>query len=367
MNMVFTLLITVFYIIFEAIGLLGNLLVITTIFLESRFHVMRYVALASLAVSDFLYLILVPSFRIASMVQGRWPFGEMLCYLNPNFARYFYFNTILHLIVVSYDRYLAIVKSPLTYDGTISTAKKVSLVINWIVPIPFFITPILRGRKFHYNPLVFKCEEGLWSSPSSSENTSDGAKAMLFSIFLIVLPLLVIVFFNWSVYKTAKTHINACKIQVESVSGLEESQQRRQEMIRRKAERRAAADVNIIVVSFFLCFLPPWICGLLRNFAGSVKVPAEATLITDGCFMVSAFCNPLIYSIRKRDFRASVKNLLRRFGQFWGDRNLIGVNNWKLKEKSLCWDSTSRDDFVWSRNRGTQRRLFPNEAARLKG
>ena len=337
MNMVFTLVITVFYIIFEAIGLLGNLLVITTIFLESRFHVMRYVALASLAVSDFLYLILVPSFRIASMVQGRWSFGETLCNLNTNFARYFYFNTILHLIVVSYDRYRAIVKLPLTYDGTISTAKKVSMVISWIVPIPFFITPILRGRKFHYNPLVFYCEDGLWSSPSSSENTqSDGAKAMLFSIFLIVLPLLVIVFFNWSVYKTAKKHINACKIQVESVSGLEESQQRRQEMIRRKAEGRAAADVNIIVVSFFLCFLPPWICGLLRNFAGSVKFPAEATLITDGFFMVSAFCNPLIYSFRKRDFRASVKSLLRRFGQFGGDRNVIGVNNWKLK-KSLCW------------------------------
>ena len=160
MNMVFTLVITVFYAIFETIGLLGNLLVITTILLDSRFHVMRYVALASLAVSDFLYLILVPSFRIASMVQGRWPFGEMLCNLNTNFARYFYFNTILHLIVVSYDRYRAIVKSPLTYDGTISTAKKVSMVISWIVPIPFFITPILRGRKFHYNPLVFKCEEG---------------------------------------------------------------------------------------------------------------------------------------------------------------------------------------------------------------
>ena len=321
MNMIFTLVITVFYIIFEAIGLLGNLLVITTIFLETRFHVMRYVALASLAVSDFLYLILVPSFRIASMVQGRWPFGEMLCQLNTNFARYFYFNTILHLIVVPYDRYRAIVKSPLTYDGTISTAKKVSMVISWIVPIPFFITPFLRGRKFHYNPLVFYCEEGLWSSPSSSENTSDSAKAMLFSVFLIVLPLLVTVFFNWSVYKTAKTHINACRIQVESVSGLEESQQRQQEMIRKKAERRAAADVNIIVVSFVLCFLPMWICGLLRNFARSVKVPAEATLITEGCFMVNAFCNPLIYSFRKRDFRASVKKLLRRFRQSGGVNN----------------------------------------------
>ena len=162
-------------------------------------------------------------------------------------------------------------------------------------------------------------------------------KQWFFSIFLIVLPFLVIVFFNWSVYKTAKTHINSFKIQVESVSGLEESQYRQQqEMIRRKAERRTVADVNIIVVSFFLCFFPTWICGLLRNFAGSVKVPAEATLITNGCFMVSAFCNPLIYSFRKRDFRASVKSLLRRFRQSGGDRNVIGVNNWKLK-KSLYW------------------------------
>ena len=108
---------------------------------------------------------------------------------------------------------------------------------------------------------------GCGRHPSTSENTSDGAKATIFTIFLIVLPLLIIAFLNWSVYKTAKTHINAFKIQVESVSGLDESQQRQQqEMIHRKAERRVAADVKIIVVSFFLCFLPPWICGLLRNF-----------------------------------------------------------------------------------------------------
>ena len=62
---------------------------------------------------------------------------------------------------------------------------------------------------------------------------------MIFSIFLIVLPLLVIVFFNWSVYKTAKTHINSFKIQIESVSGLEDSQQRQQqEMIQRNSHHR---------------------------------------------------------------------------------------------------------------------------------
>ena len=146
MNMVFTLVITVFYAIFETIGLLGNLLVITTILLDSRFHVMRYVALASLAVSDFLYLIFVPSFRIASMVQGRWPFGEMLCNLNTNFARYFYFNTILHLIVVSYDRYRPIVKSPLTYDE-----RQFFAVESFIITHSYFIAR--RGCGRHRLPL----------------------------------------------------------------------------------------------------------------------------------------------------------------------------------------------------------------------
>ena len=109
--------------------------------------------------------------------------------------------------------------------------------------------------------------------------------------------------------------------------------------------------------SSVLCFLPPWISGLLRNFAGSVKVSAEATPITDGCFMVSAFCNPLIYSIRKRDLRASVKSLLRRFGQFGGDRNVIGINNWKLKN-SLCWKKVLQE-MTWYQETGAPNDVFP--------
>ena len=64
-NMVFPQVLAAFLALFDAIGLPGNLLVITI--LETRFHVIRYILLASLAVSDFLYLILVNSFRIASI------------------------------------------------------------------------------------------------------------------------------------------------------------------------------------------------------------------------------------------------------------------------------------------------------------
>jgi len=153
--MFFFQVIAVFHACFNVIGLPGNLLIILTIFLERRFHVMRYILLASLAMSDFLCLILVNTFRIASIAQERWLYGQTMCFLNPFFVRYFYLNTVLHLIAVSYERYKAIVKSPLTYDGTITKSSVVLMALIWIFPIPFSIGPFLGFGNYIYNPDVF--------------------------------------------------------------------------------------------------------------------------------------------------------------------------------------------------------------------
>ena len=119
----------------ESTGLPGNLLLIATIVAEKRFHVMRYVLLASLAVSDFLWLALVNTFRTASILEERWLFGETICYLNPCLSRYLHINTVLHLVVVSYDRYQAIVKSPLTYSGVVTCNRVALIVLIWTIPI----------------------------------------------------------------------------------------------------------------------------------------------------------------------------------------------------------------------------------------
>ena len=63
--MTFPQVIAGFHALFNVIGLPGNLLVIVTIALERRFHVMRHILLASLAVSDFLFLILYYSTKLS--------------------------------------------------------------------------------------------------------------------------------------------------------------------------------------------------------------------------------------------------------------------------------------------------------------
>ena len=295
--------IAVFHIIFNVIGLPGNLLVLVTIVLVRRLHLIRYILLASLAVSDFLCLILTNSFRIASISQETWPYGQTLCYLNPFFLRYFYLNTVLHLIAVSYERYKAIVKSPLTYDGTITRyrALVVFLALIWIVPIPFSIGPFLGWGKYVYNPEVYYCEQG-WSVHDDST-----ARNIIFLVLLsFVLPFLVILFLNWSVLRTVQI--------LRKNSKATQATGRYHEMQRKINERRAAVDVSIIIAAFVLCYLPFWITGLCRQYVRSVKIPAEVVLVTMSIFFVSSLCNPIIYSIRKREFRRGVKIVLRRMG-----------------------------------------------------
>ena len=76
--MVFWHVLTGVHVVIDVVGLPGNLLVIATICMESRFHVMRYVLLASLAGSDILFLILGNSPSIASTAQERWLYGETM-------------------------------------------------------------------------------------------------------------------------------------------------------------------------------------------------------------------------------------------------------------------------------------------------
>ncbi len=319
--MVFAQVIAVFHGLFNVIGLPGNLLVIMTIALERRFHVMRYILLASLAASDILCLILINSFRIASIAQERWLCGQTMCYLNPFFVRYFYFNTVLHLIAVSYERYSAIVKSPMTYDGTITKSRVASIAIIWVVPIPFSIGPFLGFGNYVYNPEVFFSEQG-WSVQSRPA----AGNIVFLALISFAVPFLIIVFLNWRVFKTAnilqRNAVATVEVGAPSGSG---SQQR--EMSRRMRERKAAVDVSIIIAAFLVCFLPGWITGICRQFVKSTKVPAEVILSTTCIFFVRSLCNPIIYSVRKREFRTGVKKVFKRMGVC---RSSNDINEWEI-------------------------------------
>jgi len=218
----------------------------------------------------------------------------------------------------------------------ITKSRVVLIVLIWIIPIPLSIGPILDfAGRYDYNPEVFRCEKG-WTVQSGV----GGRNTILLSIASFVLPFLVIVFLNWSVYKTAKRQVEALEVQIGSLAG---SESQLQEMAKKMKERKAAVDIIIIICAFVMCFLPLYFVGNIHQFVKNIKVPAEVVLVTSCISSASSICNPIIYSIRKRDFRTGLNNVLRRIGLYKNSVNIsnemIAINNVRIGTNLATEDS----------------------------
>ena len=124
-------------------------------------------------------------------------------------------------------------------------------------------------------------------------------------------PFVVILFLKLSVYKTAKRQINALA-QDAQLGSLDDSPQSiQQELTTRRKKRKTSFDVFIIIAEFLICFLPLWVVSFCRQYATSIKVSSQVVLLSNCFFSVSSLCNPIIYSIRKKEFRDAVKKLFR--------------------------------------------------------
>ena len=325
--MVFSQVLAAVHAVIDVVGFPGNLLVLATIFMESRFHVMRYILLASLAGSDILFLILGNSPSIASTAHERWLYGETMCKLHYLVLRYFYLNTVLHLIAVSYERYSAIVKSPLTYNSSITRSKVVVIVLIWTVPfLVCAITFFRRAESVFYYPKLFFCM-------GTTDASAFHAAAVAFIV--IAVPISTIFFLNWRVLKT----VNAIQSNDQSVIFLESTatssnngpSQHQQHDARRIKDRKAAVDVCIIMAAFMICYLPEW-TDLVLHYFFKVEFPSEVTQTTRCIYYISSVTNPIIYSVRKREFRGGVKRTLRRIGGLCaisyasGTDDVIGVH-----------------------------------------
>ena len=175
-------------------ALIENLLIVLVTALDRLFQNMRGFLLASLALSDFLFVTFAFAPRVISTAYKEWIFGEKWCHASAFLARVLYLTTILHLCAVSYERYRAIVKDPLLYEDRI-TARKVIISISllWIPPTVVSLGPFLGWGGYRYNPMIYACGQR-WDSEST------------FPLLIIsfVVPLFIIFASNDKVIKVAR-------------------------------------------------------------------------------------------------------------------------------------------------------------------
>lgn len=133
---------------------------------------------------------------------GKWIFGTAWCYGTAYFARFLHLSTVFHLCAVSYERYEAIFKNPLTYDGCITKKRAiVSITLMWIIPAGISLGPFLGWSDYVYNPAIMVCEQK-WDMVTTLP--------LLATTFLV--PLGIIVFLNYRVLKVVSRLQSSFKI-----------------------------------------------------------------------------------------------------------------------------------------------------------
>lgn len=144
------------------------------------------------------FLVLGNSLNIASAAQERWLYSKTVCEIHLFVTRYFYLNTVAHLIVVSYDRYSAIVKSPLTYNSSVTRSRVVVIVLIWKMSVLLLAASVFQdgGTSFFYIPEVLIC---------IMEVVKQRVLLVPAILLFFVTPFMMIVSLNWRVFKTANT------------------------------------------------------------------------------------------------------------------------------------------------------------------
>lgn len=235
------------FVLIDGLGIIGNILVIATIFLNPNMRSTIYYLLANLAFSDLLFAILAP-FHISMLVDDyNWKYGENFCLVYYFIFRSFYAFSIMNLILITVERFLA-TRYPLSFRG--NPKRTLALILaTWVLSF-VFSSPFLWVTKYR------SCPYGDYSR-CFQEWPSKLASRVYYTIVYVLLyfiPLALMTFMYALISMTLR------KQPLGFLTDKNDTQRKQF-----KARKRMSLLVIVIVIAFFICWSPWNIMEFVEN------------------------------------------------------------------------------------------------------
>ncbi|KAM4716244.1 somatostatin receptor type 2-like [Anableps anableps] len=269
-----------------AVGLCGNTLVIYVILRYAKMKTVTNIYILNLAVADVLCMMSLP-FIALQLALVRWPFGEPLCRVIMTVDSLNQFTSIFCLMVMSIDRYLAVVHPIRSTKWRKPRIAKLINVTVWgvslIVNLP---TMIFSGlNKVPVCGIV-------WPEPQD----------LYYKIFI---------FYTFSIgFFMPLTVICLCYLLI--IIKVKSSGMRVCSSKRKRSERKVTRMVSIVVAVFVLCWLPFYIFNV-TSVTGSI-MPTSAVKTSFDFVVALAYANscanPILYAFLSDNFKKSFQNVL---------------------------------------------------------
>ncbi|EGW04584.1 Olfactory receptor 1J4 [Cricetulus griseus] len=268
---------------------LGNLLIILLIRLDSHIHTPMYFFLSHLAFTDISF----SSVTAPKMLMNMLTHSQSISYAGCISQIYFFllFGCIDNFLLTSmaYDRYVAICH-PLYYTTIMSQSVCVLLVIvSWVFSstnglvhtLLFARLSFFRDNTVHH----FFCDLSALLKLSSSDTTINELVILTLAVVVITVPFICIL--------VSYGHIGATILRTPSIKGI--------------CKALSTCGSHLCVVSLYYGA----IIGLYF-FPSSSDTNDKDVIVAVMYTVVTPMLNPFIYSLRNRDMKGALRNILLR-------------------------------------------------------
>lgn len=199
--------------------LLGNCLVVLAVFLDSKLRTVTNLFIVSLAMADLSVGLAVLPFSASLEVLDLWVFGDVWCSIWLAVDVWMCTASILNLCAISLDRYLAVTR-PVSYPSIMTPFRaKILLAVVWLLSFLICFPPLVG-----WNDRSNKASRTTSSSSTATaaaatvcpdqqqqhlddhwtcELTNDPGYVVYSALGSFFIPMLVMLFFYWRIYRAA--------------------------------------------------------------------------------------------------------------------------------------------------------------------
>ncbi|XDA86652.1 hypothetical protein R6Z07F_016389 [Ovis aries] len=297
-------------------GFVGNLLVVLILINCKKLKSMTDIYLLNLAISDLLFLLTMPFW--AHYAADQWVFGNAMCKFFTGLYHIGYFGGIFFIILLTIDRYLAIVHAVFALKARTVTFGVVTSGVTWVVAVFASLPGIIFIKSLEEH-------SGYACAPYFPLGWKNFHTVMR-SILGLVLPLLVMIVCYSGIIKT----LLRCRNE--------------------KKKHKAVRLIFVIMIVYFLFWAPYNIVLLLSTFqeffglstCKSSSQLDQAMQVTETLGMTHCCINPIIYAFVGEKFRRYLsvffrkhiaKHLCKQCPVFYGETGDRLVKAWPAPQE----------------------------------
>lgn len=286
---------TALFVIIEALGLVGNVLVVIAVYRNKTLRSITHQYIVTLAIADFVVALIFFPMSITSSATGRWVYGPEVCWFQGVTILSWGSFTMSIVSLTAINRFVCVVK-PNVYRTWFTTRKTLIVIaVTLTVCCTLVISiSVAFSAAYQFGPHLF-C---IPIFPTKKLQMSVMLTAFFFFIFI---PMATMFICYCKIYQRVKEHTQ----RVAPTLGRSKTGNSRQG----SEDARITKSVFIVLVLFFVFWIPICIIGTLF-IMGVTVIPRRVHLLYDYLLVANTASNPIVYGFYNQSFRSEYASIM---------------------------------------------------------